>query len=73
MSKMKDCRVPACRRERSKSSPLYRFVRRQHHAHNIVVSSLNRVVWSPRWLSSGRLRGGHTSMRGPLLHKGGKP
>ncbi|ALY09392.1 hypothetical protein FDH48_gp63 [Arthrobacter phage Jawnski] len=54
--KMKDCRVPACRRERSKSSRLYHFVRRQHSAHNIVHShSLKGFVWG---------------LNKPLLHNG---
>ncbi|ASR78096.1 hypothetical protein SEA_TIMINATOR_67 [Arthrobacter phage Timinator] len=58
MSKMKDCRVPACRRERDKRSSLRHFVRRQHSSHNIVLSaSLKGFMWKSA----------------PLLHKGGKP
>ena len=59
MSKMKDCRVPACRRPRSKGHPLRHFTRKQHSSHNIVLS--------------GSLKGFMWGLRGPLLHKGGKP
>ncbi|AMM44528.1 hypothetical protein BARRETLEMON_66 [Arthrobacter phage BarretLemon] len=58
MSKMKDCRVPACRRRRGKGHPLRRFTRRQHSSHNIVLtSSLKGFMWQNK----------------QLLHKGGKP
>ncbi|QED11180.1 hypothetical protein SEA_ZARTROSA_68 [Arthrobacter phage Zartrosa] len=60
MSKMKDCRVPACRRKRPKGHPLRHFTRRQHSAHNIVLAaSLKGFMW----FRDSR----------PLLHKGGKP
>ncbi|QDH48558.1 hypothetical protein SEA_GREKAYCON_68 [Arthrobacter phage Grekaycon] len=61
MSKMKDCRVRACRMQhkRDKRSPLYRFARHQHASHNIVVRTLN-----------GHLFG---RVNKPLLRNGRKP
>lgn len=61
MSKMKDCRVRACRlqHKRDKRSALYGFVKRQHEAHNIVIRTLD-----------GHLFG---RVNKQLLHKGGKP